>query len=277
MAPILDKEDRQALGQEESSENADQEEAPEEPVEAPKTPEDPPEDPPEEPSEEASEEAPPEEGTEEGAPEDAPEKPEPTLEEQLEDETTRRTNAEGLIEAHKRGDITIPQKGKEKPVEEPPPAPQPEEDTEEDSMEDRLERRAILRENRRDALKLLRAGTQSDSEFKLALFHYDKSVKLSGDVELDVENALALITKKRLEGTTAEALRSARSADTKGSGKKGAGLTPDQPAKRPKFNAATERFIKNRNLKWDPNAINPTTGKKGWFVHPGGKPAGRIS
>lgn len=62
---------------------------------------------------------------------------------------------------------------------------------------------------------LLRQQTGSDSEFKLALHHYDNSINPSGSVNDDVENAVLLANKHRLKGVESEKKRSSQSEDTR--------------------------------------------------------------
>ena len=161
------------------------------------------------------------------------------LQAQLEEERTRRIKAEEIIQRHK-----------EKPK------------TDEESFTpsvDPDEIRTVIREGFEDVKSSLRSEFRADKiteaiqkiasdshHAALIRWNYENSIRQSGDLELDVENALALANKKRVQSDLDEARATFVSRDTKSSGS-GAGRKVESEREETLPNLSD---LDRKNIEW---------------------------
>lgn len=105
--------------------------------------------------------------------------------------------------------------------------------------------------------------TKSDSEAKVVQFHFDNTIKPSGDIDSDVENAYMIAHKGRIKRTFQEVARAAGSKDGTTDGA-GAGQKDAADAEPTGVSDADRKYAESRGLKWDATANNG----KGGFVSP---------
>ena len=105
-------------------------------------------------------------------------------------------------------------------------------------------------ELRAEKLEALIAKSASDlEEAKLIRYHYDNSIRQSGDLVLDIENAKVLANKKRLESQVEEMKAAAVSKETASSGS-GIGRKPTQQEESIKLTLVDEKIIEGLRQKY---------------------------
>jgi len=146
-----------------------------------------------------------------------------------------------------------------------------EEDDDFDEPVSKNELRDIIREemqplkkdmNRNRAQEQAQSVSQNTAERELIMFHYENSIVLTGNVEVDIENAQALANRGRMKKQLSEAHRALRSNAMKGKGAE-SGQKKDPVALEPKLSPENTKLLRIANAKWDAS-------KKGW-VYPSGK------
>ncbi len=90
--------------------------------------------------------------------------------------------------------------------------------------------------------------TSNKDEQDLILHHYENSIRITGNLKNDLENAQALANKRKLTAQNAE-LKRAMSSKENISKPAGAGAKPNPPAKAPELNADTVKFLQSRGAK----------------------------
>ena len=146
---------------------------------------------------------------EDGKSNDAGKKPEEIIDYQVlyQEEKGRREKAEAVIQKHKKKD--------DEPIE---PIYSPDIVEEIDRrMEERL---AAFSSNFRvnEVQQAIQRRTTDPHETELVRYHFENSIRQTGDVELDVENAYVLANKQRVKSQLEELKASLVSKDTKSSG-----------------------------------------------------------
>lgn len=98
--------------------------------------------------------------------------------------------------------------------------------------------------------------TSNKDEQDLILHHYEHSVRLTGDLREDLDNAQALANKRRIQAQNDE-LKRAMSSKEGVSKPQGAGQKPPPPNKAPELPVETVKFLKqqgakiNKDGKWE--------------------------
>lgn len=103
---------------------------------------------------------------------------------------------------------------------------------------------------------------KSESEGKVVKFHLENTLRSSGNIDTDVENAYILANKARFKKTFEELVRKADSKDSTTKGE-GAG-EKDGEVQEPNVSTKEREYAKKRGLVWDPQANSG----KGGFVSP---------
>src|SRR3990167_7437133 len=144
---------------------------------------------------------------------------------ELEKERERRIKAESMLQR-------IKEKSKEKSVDEP-------EDDDIDvrlkAMEEKLERATTVA-SEAGAYAVISRRANTPEEIEAIRYHYQNSIRLTGDIELDVENASAIANKKRISNQLDEAKAALKSKDLRSTVVTGAGQKTSQE---PSLNLST--------------------------------------
>jgi hypothetical protein len=110
---------------------------------------------------------------------------------------------------------------------------------------------------------LARQVATSEDEAKLIMFHYENSIKSTGNLAEDISNAKALANKKRLEAKNSELVAALKAKESKGDGGGEAGQAPKVSSNRPKLSQDDEAIVSRMGAKWD--------GDRKLFVLPSGR------
>jgi len=106
------------------------------------------------------------------------------------------------------------------------------------------ERRSI-----ESAKNTIRERATTPQEAELAIWHYDNSIRATGDSTADAENALALANKKRVASIAREAQKSVNKPKTGGNPP---GKRPQEEIKEPTdMDPSEKRFLLKRGYKWN--------------------------
>ena len=145
---------------------------------------------------------------------------------ELDKERERRIKAESMLQR-------IKEKSKEKSIESEP------EDDDIDirlkAMEEKIERSATVA-SEAGAYAVISRRANTPEEIEAIRYHYQNSIRLTGDIELDVENASAIANKKRISNQLDEAKAALKSKDLRSTVVTGAGQKTSQE---PSLNLST--------------------------------------
>jgi len=93
----------------------------------------------------------------------------------------------------------------------------------------------------------------NSGEADLILWHYTNSIKPTGNLKEDMDNAYVLANRKKFVQENSEAKRALLSKDKKGAGS-GAGQKPKPKSEVPQLSDSDKKFIESSGMKWNPES-----------------------